>query len=89
MIRDHLNRTRDTTRLPNRETDRPVRVGAAFVQKIQAKAGQTYQLQAARPGRIPRSATLAYGPPGTVRVVGELVFYDAQEDGEAVLEVIY
>jgi len=87
---NHLDNIRNPKRLPNRESDRPVRVSSAYQQTIEVlEAPRIYQLSAARPGRIPRSATLVSGPRGSVRVVGTFVFFDAQEDGKAVLEVIY
>lgn len=89
-LRDHLNGLRDPKRLPNRASDRPVKVSGAYSQTLEIQgAPRTYQLAAARPGRIPRTATLVNGPSASVRIVGDLVFLDAREDGTATVEVIY
>lgn len=90
-LRDHLDRTRDPKRLPNRpNVDRPVRVGSAYSQIVKVEgAPRTYLLPSARPGRNPRSATLVGGAQGVVRVVGDAVFFDASENGDAILEVLY
>lgn len=90
-IRDHLNTIRDPKRLPNRPwTGRPTRVSNAYQQTVEVQdAPRTYELASARPGRTPRSATLVSGPTGVVSLAGDRVFYAPQENGTAVLEVIY
>ena len=68
----------------------PYSVGRSYRVVLEiTQAPRTIEVPSARPGRAPNTATLVSGPAGEVRIGADRVFFDAEADGNAVVEVTY
>tara|TARA_R100000458_G_C8272191_1_gene246996 strand:- start:2351 stop:2632 length:282 start_codon:yes stop_codon:yes gene_type:complete len=68
----------------------PYSVGRSYRVVLEiAQTPRTIEVPSARPGRAPNTATLVSGPAGEVRIGADRVYFDAEADGTAVVEVTY